>query len=146
MWRVRTRAIEAIPTSYYAQRILARWAKVAPPSEFADVIADLEVVVAEDHGRIIGWGFLDLKAARVEALFVDPDFRRRGIASRIVTVLEKLARRVGIASLEISSTLNAASFYEHVGFVRCRQTEYHHPDGFDLACFAMVKVLDASAG
>jgi putative acetyltransferase len=144
MWRVRTRAIEAISTSYYDERSISRWAKVSPPSEFADVINDLDVVVAEHHGQIIGWGFLDTKARRVEALFVDPDFQRGGIASRIFTVLEGLARDAGIQSLEISSTLNAVPFYEHVGFSRYRQTEYHHPDGFNLACFAMVKELDAS--
>jgi GNAT superfamily N-acetyltransferase len=108
------------------------------------VINDLDVVVAEHHGQIIGWGFLDKNVSRVEALFVDPDFQRRGIASRIFAVLEKLARAAGIQSLEISSTLNAVSFYEHVGFARCRRTEYHHPDGFSLDCFAMVKELDAS--
>jgi GNAT superfamily N-acetyltransferase len=144
IWRVRTRAIEAIPTSYYDERSLARWAKVSPPDEFADVISDLDVVVAEYHGQIIGWGFLDKKGGRVEALFVDPDFQRRGVASDILTVLEKLARDAGIRSLEIASTLNAASFYEHVGFARSRQTEYHHPDGFNLDCFVMVKELDAS--
>jgi N-acetylglutamate synthase-like GNAT family acetyltransferase len=70
--------------------------------------------------------------------------QRRGIASRIFTVLEGLARDAGIQSLEISSTLNAVPFYEHVGFSRCRQSEYHHPDGFNLDCFAMAKELDTS--
>ena len=104
------------------------------------------LVVAEHDRRIIGWGFLDKDASQVEAVFVDPDYQRRGVASRILAMIEDIARRAGVISLTLSSTLNAVPFYEHRGFVRCRQTKYHHPDGFDLDCVVMVKELDAGVG
>jgi GNAT superfamily N-acetyltransferase len=144
IWRVRTRAIEAIARSYYGEQDISRWASAAMPKTFEDVIVSLDVVVAEQLGQVIGWGFLDKNASRVEAVFVDPDFQGSGVGTRILEMIENIARKGGVKSLTLSSTLNAVQFYEHRGFERHRQSKYHHPDGFDLDCMVMVKTLDDS--
>jgi GNAT superfamily N-acetyltransferase len=144
IWRVRTRAIEAIPQSYYDEQDIARWARAGMPDAFEDVIVSSNVVVAEQDRQIIGWGLLDKSASQVEAVFVHPDSQRRGVASRILAIIEVIACSTGVRSLTLSSTLNAVPFYEHAGFQRHSRTKYHHPDGFDLDCVVMVKELDAS--
>jgi GNAT superfamily N-acetyltransferase len=144
VWRVRTRAIEAIPRSYYDEQDIARWASAAMPKEFEDVIVSLDVVVAERLGQIIGWGFVDRGESCVEAVFVDPGFQGAGVGTRILAMIEEIARNAGVKSLTLSSTLNAVQFYEHRGFEHHRRSKYHHPEGFDLDCVVMVKKLEDS--
>jgi len=145
IWGVRTRAIEAIPRSFYDAQKIARWAKTGMPDAFERVIVELDAVVAELDRQMIGWGLLAQNVSRIEAVFVDPDFQRRGITSRILATLEDLARSAGLRSLTLSSTLNAVPFYESAGFERRGRTKYCHPDGFELGCIVMFKELDTEA-
>jgi len=142
MWRVRTRAIQDIPRCHYGERDIARWASAPMPDGFGEVVAKMDVIVAERDGQVVGWGFLDKSAARLEAIFVDPGSQRGGIASRAVAILEGLAREAGIRRLSLSSTLNAVPFYERMGFERRTAAKYRHAAGFDLDCVLIEKDLD----
>jgi N-acetylglutamate synthase len=55
-------------------------------------------IVAEVHGKIIGsvFGTHDGRKGWINRLAVDPDFRRQGIARRLVADVEKRLRKLGI--------------------------------------------------
>jgi len=66
----------------------------------------MPVLVAECHGRIVGWGALgSFRAAYAAAgtledsLYVHHDFHRRKIGSRLLEALIDAARRLGLRSL-----------------------------------------------
>ncbi len=141
LWLIRTLAIEAISTGFCDKQRLTRWSGVVRPSVFDDAIRQWNVLVGEHDGRIVGWGFIDEATTELEGLIVDPAWQRRGIARRTYTELEHAAREAGLRSLFHFATLNAFEFYESVGFVRVQSSIFHHPEGFELACFVMSKQL-----
>jgi N-acetylglutamate synthase-like GNAT family acetyltransferase len=120
------------------------WASSPTPEGFRDVIGNTEFFVSERDGQIVGFGFLDKRTERIEAIFVDPDVQRSGLGSAILQTLEDTARKAGLASLTLSSTLNAVAFYEHAGFKALKRTRYEHPNGFELDCVIMQKELRRS--
>ena len=77
-------------------------------------------VATDGHGRILGFatvvsveGGLEL-----EDLFVDPDVRRQGVASRLVHDVTVQAARDGMAWIEVTANHHAAEFYASAGFVQ----------------------------
>jgi GNAT superfamily N-acetyltransferase len=83
------------------------------------------VAVASD-GTIVGFATglrLDGAVLDLEDLFVDPDWRRRGIARRLVADLVASSRREGISRIEVTANPHADAFYRSVGFVYFRDDE-----------------------
>jgi len=60
----------------------------------------------------------------VEDLFVHPQWRRRGIARRLIHDMASTARREGHATITVIGNEHARKFYEAVGFVEfgCAET------------------------
>jgi len=71
--------------------------------------------VAIAHDTIVGTANLDGVAAR--ALFVDPDHQGKGIGTRLMAVIEDLARARSVATLHVQSSITAESFYRKLGYV-----------------------------
>ncbi len=62
----------------------------------------------------------------LEDLFVDPGYKRQGIARALVTDLVALARHDGITHIAVTANPHADPFYRDVGFVAVGhvQTEF----------------------
>lgn len=81
------------------------------------------LVAVADGGRIIGMGgFVPISAERAElkGMRVHPEHRRRGIATRILSRLERAAGRSGYTVLQLETALNqhaARRLYEARGYV-----------------------------
>ncbi len=69
--------------------------------------------------RIVGFATTVARDDRLEldALFVHPDWMRRGIASGLVGDAVEFARATGVAAIEVTGNDHARAFYDHVGFV-----------------------------
>ena len=80
--------------------------------------------------------------ARVRAMFVHPDWTRRGLGRRILEACEDAARDEGFVELALMATLPGVLLYEAYGFRRIEETEIAMPDGVPLACVAMSKPID----
>jgi GNAT superfamily N-acetyltransferase len=141
IWRVRTVSIKGLCGSHYRQEQVETWANVPPPDDFADVIGKRDFLVAECQREIVGFGFVNRERAEFEAIFIAPEFARRGIGTAILTALEEIARHAGLQRLTLSSSLNAVSFYRAAGYRAIEETTWHHPAGFSLECVAMTKEL-----
>jgi GNAT superfamily N-acetyltransferase len=59
--------------------------------------------------------------ARILAVFVHPLFGGNGIGTRLTEYLEVAALAAGYRALEMSATLNAAGFFEELGFIETRR-------------------------
>lgn len=59
---------------------------------------------------------LDACMLEIEDLFVDPDWMRTGVASRLVEDLLATASRTGVRRIEVTANPHAKAFYRHVGF------------------------------
>ncbi len=85
--------------------------------------SDTAVIVARRGGRTAGFAVMsfDWRCARAHLvlLAVDPAVRRRGVAGSLVSWLEVVARRGGIArvSLEVrAGSAGARAFYRRMGY------------------------------
>ena len=83
------------------------------------------VLVAEQDGSVVGfatWADAD-GATELEDLFVDPDYRRRGIAMALVNCIAEILRARGAERLEVTANPHAMGFYRAAGFTDCGVAE-----------------------
>jgi GNAT superfamily N-acetyltransferase len=72
--------------------------------------------------RFVGFAVLRVKltedTAQLAALYVDRQWRRKGVAAQLVNEVSRAARKTGAASLYVSATRSdsAVSFYLNAGF------------------------------
>ena len=82
-------------------------------------IAAAGVVVAEWRGTIVGFAAVEPRAdgeSELDALFVDPNMRRRGIARSLVTHCAEVAHTRESAFLYVIGNPHAKEFYAACGF------------------------------
>ena len=82
-------------------------------------------IAAVDQGKVVGFATYSHHPdyVELEALFVDPDHRRRGHAERLVDAVVDAARRAGAARVEVTANEHASAFYEAAGFVKVGMVE-----------------------
>jgi N-acetylglutamate synthase-like GNAT family acetyltransferase len=77
------------------------------------------VFVVEWNGTIVGFAAVDPRAdgeSELDALFVDPNMRRRGIARSLVEGCAEVARTRESAALYVVGNPHAKDFYTACGF------------------------------
>jgi ribosomal protein S18 acetylase RimI-like enzyme len=88
-------------------------------------LAEGRTHVAEQDGSVVGfatWAEAD-GVLELEDLFVDPDYRRRGIAAALVARIAEVLRARGAERLEVTANSHAMGFYRAAGFVDCGLAE-----------------------
>jgi len=84
--------------------------------------------------------------AHVRAMFVRPDWTRRGLGRRILQECEAAAYRAGFRRLELVATLPGVPLYEAFGFTPTAEiADIALVDGIHLPCLAMTKPIDSKA-
>ena len=77
--------------------------------------------VAEVDGRIVGSVNYQIRDSKgetfISGLYVHPDFRRNGIGSRLLFVVEKESELRGMKKVGLVAIGDAPSFYENLGFI-----------------------------
>ncbi len=141
IYQVHKRAVEEACRTSYSPAEIAAWSDFLRPDLYTEVIRSQEFIVARNDKAVVGFGQLDVTRGHVEAVYVRPDYHRRGIGSRILLHLEKVARKAGRATLTLCSTLNALPFYKHAGFIETGPAQRDLPDGTSLRCVDMKKNL-----
>jgi GNAT superfamily N-acetyltransferase len=88
-------------------------------------LAEGRTYVAEEDGSVVGfatWAETD-GTIELEDLFVDPDRRRRGIATALVSRIVEVLRARRVPCLEVTANPHAQEFYSAAGFVDCGVAE-----------------------
>ena len=78
-------------------------------------------------------------AAKVRAIFVHPDFARRGLGSLILATVEDAARAAGFTCFEMGSTLTGVPLYRLKGYVETERIAVPLKNGEALPVVRMVK-------
>jgi N-acetylglutamate synthase-like GNAT family acetyltransferase len=75
-------------------------------------------LVALDGANVVGYGRLidEDRWGHIRQVVVEPGYRRRGIATALVSELVATAGRTGMRRLYLNSRLPAVGMYEHAGF------------------------------
>jgi GNAT superfamily N-acetyltransferase len=88
-------------------------------------LAEGRTYVAEEDGSVVGfatWAEAD-GAIELEDLFVDPGWRRRGIATALVSRIVDVSRARRMECLEVTANPHARGFYSAAGFIDCGVAE-----------------------
>jgi GNAT superfamily N-acetyltransferase len=78
-------------------------------------------------------------AAKVRAIFVHPDFARRGLGTLILARVEAEARTAGFLRYEMGSTLTGVPLYRLKGYLEVERIEVPLKNGEFLPVVKMVK-------
>lgn len=130
------------------------------------LIRDRTYFVAEAEGEIVGcggWsrrralfgsdngpgrepGLLDpaCEPAKIRALFVRPDWARRGVGRRLLNHCEAAANANGFRAVELVATLPGKRLYQPQGYVCGEPIEYSVDDGLTMELVPMRKELEKS--
>ena len=85
-------------------------------------LAEGRTYVAEEKGVLVGFATWNEAGGTIELedLFVDPGWRRRGIATALVNRIADVLRARGVERLEVTANPHAGGFYGAAGFIDCR--------------------------
>ena len=91
-------------------------------------LAEGRMYVAEENGSVVGfatWAGAPQPGGGIELedLFVDPDWRRRGLATALVGHIVDVLRARGVRRLEVTANPHAQGFYAAAGFIDCGVAE-----------------------
>jgi GNAT superfamily N-acetyltransferase len=112
------------------------------PAAYLDALETRRLLVAADaDGRVLGYGQLAPDEGVIEAVYVDPDFARRGVGRRLVTALEDEARALGLPGLMLDASLNSVPFYGALGYAHECWSRHSLGEGRSIACATMTKRL-----
>jgi GNAT superfamily N-acetyltransferase len=75
--------------------------------------------------------------ARVRAMFVHPDWTRRGLGRRILEACEAAARAEGFRTMALMATLPGRPLYEAYGFRGSGVSRLRMPNGVEVGCEPM---------
>jgi GNAT superfamily N-acetyltransferase len=83
------------------------------------------------------------EAANIRAMFVRPDWTRRGLGRRILEASETAARSEGYSRLALVATLSGVPLYTAYGFEPVGDPfSITLEDGVKMECLAMGKAID----
>ena len=149
LWSVHTRAIRISAATHYTEDALEAWAGRMRPEHYIEPMRTRAMIVAEattDAARVAGFGQLQPEEGVIEAIYVDPDFARRGIGRGLFEALENLARARGLPGLTVEASLNSVPFYAAMGCVRRCVDRHELAPGVHIACVVMDKHLTPTPG
>lgn len=88
-------------------------------------LAEGRTYVAEEDGTVVGFATWATAGdvTELEDLFVDPDWRRRGIAAALLARIVDVVRAQDAGCLEVTANPHAEGFYHSAGFTDCGTTE-----------------------
>jgi GNAT superfamily N-acetyltransferase len=81
-------------------------------------------------------------AAKVRAMYTDPDFTRRGIGSRILRLCEDAAKQAGFLRVELMGTAAGVPLYLAQGYSASAEQEFARVGGVEIPLLRMEKQLD----
>lgn len=110
------------------------------PARLRRLATERHCLVALVGGRIIGTAALD--GDHLATFFVAPEHQGRGVGTRLLVELERVARDTGLATVHVLASVTGAPFYERRGYGRTGDVH----DGTAGPQLGLAKRLRAPAG
>jgi GNAT superfamily N-acetyltransferase len=81
-------------------------------------------------------------AARIRAMYTDPDFARQGVGRMVITLCEEAAMRAGFRRATMMATMAGVPLYKACGYVEVEPVLSAPVDGIRVPLVRMEKQLD----
>lgn len=120
LYRLHTAAIRTVCARHYSPDIIDGWLLGRSPAGYLPPIRRQAIFVADSDHKIIGFG--EAAPGVVIAVYVDPRAMGNGIGRLLLMHGISVARHAHSGPIRVESTLNAAAFYAHHGFVEIERS------------------------
>jgi GNAT superfamily N-acetyltransferase len=134
-------AIRNICTREYTQAEIDGWTQGKYPGHYVAAINANDFFVATSSERIVGFSEFNPHCAEIAAVYINADFVRQGIGTKLLQVAEDAAVNRDTDSVHLSATINAVPFYQSQGYVLQHWGAINLRSGIPLRCAFMMKVL-----
>ncbi len=146
------RAIHEIACADYPPVILDAWGAPIPEGDLSQRGAEFDakiergliVLVAEIDGSIAGFGEVAPAKCKLSALYVSPDFQRRGVGRAILFELERIASEKAVPYFMMDSSITAERFYLANGYRIVERGLHTLRGGQTMACVKMRKDFEST--
>jgi putative acetyltransferase len=102
-------------TDYNSEQIEVWTNSIKNKKRWNEIMINQFVLVAQIENRIVGFTSLD-KGNYIDLLYVQRDYQEQGIARKLYTNIEELAKQQGQIELKSDVSKTAKPFFEKVGF------------------------------
>lgn len=134
---------------YTPEQIDAWTRRIGDPDSLAKMrqkISGELVWVAELGGKIEGFAHMRTPielapAAYLHALYLTPNATGKGLARRLVGLVELEARRRGYPRMLLHASKTAIGFYSAIGYQKAGEPQLHDVHGIGIECLPMSKEL-----
>jgi len=136
-------SVRGLAARDYPASVVDAWAPLSITDEQVKQFLlnrDAEIrLVAEIDGEPVGIGALVLGSSELRACYVLPRAARRGVGAALVHEIERMARKSGLVSLRLESSLTAEPFYRTLGYEVEERGELLIAPGVPMAAITMRK-------
>ena len=107
--------VHAINRRDYTEKQVEIWAEQGKINRLSRPLENSYAYVAEVNGQIVG--FADINSTGyLDRLYVHKDFQRRGIAAKLLDVLETKARDLHLSKVTVDASITAKPFFLANGY------------------------------
>lgn len=114
LYDIRRRSILELAPSTLPKAEAQAWAAQLTLSGMERKLRELEVLVAELDGGVVGWGAI--RGDYLEGLYAAPEFAGQGVGAGLLDMLEGLIRDREFPSVHAEASSNARDFYRRRGY------------------------------
>jgi putative acetyltransferase len=139
-------AVHQTASDFYPRDVLDSWSRQPDETRYqqirqAIVQGDELFLVAEDASGVVGFGSIVPASHELRALYVHPRVARRGVGTKLLGRLGRLAVLKHCAYLQLEASLNAEAFYSRHGYEVVERGVHRLSTGHEMACVKMKKTL-----
>lgn len=144
---VHQKAVHVTAASFYNESIVKDWSPLSferaihMREKLRDNPENTIILVIESDSVVAGFGEIAPQFEELRAVYVSPEFSRRGFGAALLRELENRARQAGLKKLWLDSSLNAQEFYRSNGYQVDGPGTHKLNSGQVMACIKMSKTL-----
>ncbi|MEO6876570.1 MAG: GNAT family N-acetyltransferase, partial [Opitutaceae bacterium] len=121
----------------YSPEQIEAWTGPKRPEHYFDSIRGQRLILAEQRGRIAGFGDISGTRDEICAVYVSPDFQRQGIGRALFRHITQELKARGFADAWLDASLTSVPFYQAMGCVTGAKQLHPFRPGVSIPCVRM---------
>jgi GNAT superfamily N-acetyltransferase len=113
------KALVEVNSKDYSRKIITNLCKIYSPKGLMDITKKRDIYVAVEGDKILGTA--SLQGDAIYGVFVNPRYHGKGIGTKLMNYVEKVAKRRGLKSVGLPASLTAYGFYKKLGYKKFRE-------------------------
>ncbi|MBE9193680.1 GNAT family N-acetyltransferase [Gloeocapsopsis crepidinum LEGE 06123] len=135
-------SVRTLCTKDYTPKQIEAWVGKSEPDNFRKALVERgETIFVAEIEELIA-GFSSLFKDEIYAVYVHPEYTRRGVGTRLLNAVEKEAIFQPIKKLKLVSSTTAQPFYQANGYQVVEHSFHTLPSGIQIPCVYMEKSLN----